>query len=241
MFATTETRPSYQAAMYYRFLCKRSPVFIGRKYMGGFIPIADIGASSNIVFNIIKRDATWFEVMHQKLQSIFINAFSLFLEKENDNILMGTSERNLCARLACILETTTHAAGLTDYIADVEYNRKQGGRIKSIINDQMQEIKITTDLILHSRGKIIDPDNLIAFEMKRIDHKDSDLENDRIRLRAMTKSSFDDIWSSDGETHPEYVCGYKIGYLAILDASNRCFHMEEYSGGRHVNSFECSF
>ena len=133
---------------------------------------------------------------------------------------MGTSERNLCARLACILERTAHEVGFNDYTADVEYNRKQNGRVKTIVDDKMREVQITADLILHSRGKIIDADNLIAFEMKRIEHNEKELVKDRRRLIAMTKLSYDDIWSADGETLPEHVCGYVLGYLAILDGSN---------------------
>lgn len=165
------------------------------------------------------------------LESLFLKSFERFLVAEADNILIGTSERNLCARLAFLLEDEARAAGLVEYYADVEYNRKQRGLVKTILDDQARVIPITSDLIFHSRGAFIAEDNLITVEMKRREHKEDEKQKDRDRLRAMTKPSFDDIWSADGKTQPEHVCGYVLGYFLELDADERRFLVEEYRNG----------
>jgi hypothetical protein len=175
------------------------------------------------------------------LRAVFLNAFKSFLEREMENILAGTSERNLCACLAPPLERAAAEAGFEGYRADVEYNRKQGGQVKTILDNDAHVIRITSDLILHSRGQVVGDDNLIAIEMKRSDHREHEKQKDRARLRAMTKASYDGVWSADGETLPEHVCGYHLGYYLELDASSRRFLVEQYEHGDLVDHFEIKF
>src|ERR1700722_3623018 len=103
------------------------------------------------------------------MRDLFYCSFERFLVRERDNILNGVSERNLCQRLGFYLEAERTASGLDGYYVDAEYNRQRNGRIKTIIDDQAREISITYDLILHSRGEIVQRDNLIAIEMKKSD------------------------------------------------------------------------
>lgn len=175
------------------------------------------------------------------LETLFLRSFERFLVAEADNILIGTSERNLCARLAFLLEDEASAAGLVEYYADVEYNRKQRGLVKTILDDHAKVIPITSDLIFHSRGAFIVGDNLITVEMKRSEHREEEKQKDRDRLRAMTKPSFDDIWSGDGKTHPEHVCGYVLGYFLELDAAERRFLIEEYRCGEFFGERKMPF
>ncbi|HMI20817.1 MAG TPA: hypothetical protein VK533_14875 [Sphingomonas sp.] len=179
--------------------------------------------------------------MKELLRESFRAAFAQFLEQETDNILNGTSERNLCAHLAPLLQQAAAAAGFAGYRTDVEYNRNQGGRVKTILDGEMREVRITCDLILHSRGKNSAKDNLIAIEMKRLEHPQSEKEKDRSRLRALTKESYDDIWSADGVALPEHVCGYELGYFAELDHGARIFRFEEYQRGNLVDRFNIEF
>lgn len=141
------------------------------------------------------------------------------------------AERNLCARLAMHFEAEMKAVGLTGYYADPEYNRKQGGQVKTILNGKMEIISVTCDLIIHSRGEIIEQDNLIAIEMAKPNKPPLEMLDDRNRLIALTKASYDDIWSNDGTTHPEHVCGYKKGIFLIIDRQARQAHLESYAGG----------
>ncbi len=165
-----------------------------------------------------------------ELRRLFFEALDIFAIEESKNILSGTSERNLCGRLAPILERQCRNAGLHGYKADPEYNRNDG-KVKTIIDSDLQIVPITCDIILHSRGTIIEKDNLIAIEMKRLKHPEPEKQKDRMRLRAPTKASYDDIWSVDGKTLPAHVCGYELGYLVIMDVRKKLFHLEEYVRG----------
>jgi hypothetical protein len=169
--------------------------------------------------------------MIDRMRQLFARALGVFLEREAENILNGTSERNLCARFAPILEGLAHDEGLVGYWADAEYNRKQGGRIKTIIDEHAEIVAITCDLILHSRGRDAAADNLIALEVKRREHPEREKEKDRVRLRALTRASYDGIWSANGVTLPEHVCGYVLGGLVELDVANRRVRVEEYVEG----------
>src|SRR3546814_16090161 len=84
----------------------------------------------------------------------YTTLFRSFTEREAENILHGTSERNLCARWAPLLEMAAVEAGYDGYRADTEYNRKQGGQVKTILDETMHVVRITCDLILHSRGRV---------------------------------------------------------------------------------------
>jgi len=177
--------------------------------------------------------------MTAKLQKVFLSSFDEFLENEAQNILNGVSERNLCGRLAKLIEEKAHTSGFDEYFADIEYNRKQDGQVKTIIDENMEVVSITPDIILHSRGKKIKNDNLIAVEMKRKEHLESEKRKDRNRLCALTKSS--EVWSYDGKSHPEHVYGYSLGYFLELDINSQLFRIEEYRQGKLAGSLEKKF
>ena len=123
------------------------------------------------------------------LDVLMKRAVQTFFQKERANILNGVAERNLCARLALYIELEMERVGFQGYYADVEYNRKQNGAVKTIMDDEYKIIRINCDLILHSRGEIVQIDNLIAVEMKKIERPQYEKESDVNRLRAMTKKS----------------------------------------------------
>lgn len=162
------------------------------------------------------------------LTKLFSEAFTVFLNKEKDNIVNGVAERNLCARLAQYIENLLPDYKLSNYVADSEYNRKQNGEIKTILDEKLQIIPIQCDIIVHSRGHHIKNDNLIAIEMKKAYQSKTDKDNDRKRLRALTKDSYDDMWSSDGKTHPEHVCGYALGVYIEIDPDQKKCLLEFY-------------
>lgn len=96
----------------------------------------------------------WEEAMDD-LRALFFRSFEQFAGREAENILAGTSERNLCARWAPLLEQAAVDAGYGEYRADTEYNRKQGGQVKTILDESMHVVRITCDLILHSRDRAV--------------------------------------------------------------------------------------
>jgi len=167
----------------------------------------------------------------KNLNEIIVPALDDFFKKETSSILSDVSERNLCARLAMHFENHMQKIGLNGYYADPEYNRKQEGRVKTILSGNMEIIQITCDLIIHSRGEIPMKDNLIAIEMAKINKSPEDTQSDRHRLMTLTKSSYDDVWSFDGATFPEHVCGYVKGLYLIIDSKNRQAKVEHYAQG----------
>lgn len=169
------------------------------------------------------------------LSQVFEKTLQKFFKTESQNILTGVSERNLCSRFAMLLEQVAKEKGFQGYYADSEYNRKQDGRVKTILDKNMKVICITCDIILHSRGEIVNRDNLIAIEMKKSNRSEEEKQSDRERLRALTKSSYDDIWSFDGKTYPEHVCGYETGYFIELDLDNRTYIVQQFKNGDFLN------
>lgn len=175
------------------------------------------------------------------VRSVLDESLERFLETEINVLLRDVSERNNCGRLAIYMERIAHASGLTGYYADTEYNRKQNGEVKTILDDQFKIVTINCDLILHSRGNVVAEDNLIAVEMKKSDRPSKEKQKDRDRLRALTKASFDNVWSNDGVTQPEHVCGYILGaYIEINQAKRTCL-VEYYAEGHQVEEVQRSF
>lgn len=174
--------------------------------------------------------------MEQELLEIFIASNTTFLHKEIDNIQNGVAERNLCGRLAIYLSENLSNSNFSSYYVDPEYNRNYDGRIKTILDDEFNEIVINCDIIIHSRGENIKQDNLIAFEMKKAIRPEGEKDSDRKRLRALTKESYDDIWSADGKTLPEHVCGYVWGVYIEIDNVKRTELIEYYQKGFLVQS-----
>lgn len=178
----------------------------------------------------------------KRLIDLFKDSLENFFPNEIENILSGISERNLCGRLAIYVDRLLPKYLLEKYyVADPEYNSMQNGQIKMIVNEKMEEIVISCDLIVHSRGKTVEKDNLIAVEMKKSTRPLHEKEKDKIRLRALTRQSFDGIYSNDGKTHPEYVCGYQIGFYIELDIEKRKCFIEEYIDGNLANNWIASF
>lgn len=173
--------------------------------------------------------------VHDKLRALFREALTLFFRLEHTNIASGVSERNLCSRLAMTMDIFKGKYGFCDYYADVEYNRKQGSRAKTIINNESRVIRITSDLILHSRGEQ-NPDNLISIEMKIFGRRKDVAEQDRERLMAMTMP-LDDILSTGGKD-PEHVAGYLLGYFLELNHKCRSYKLEEYTDGQLASKHE---
>jgi hypothetical protein len=163
------------------------------------------------------------------LMQIFRSAFDEFLKRERANILNDIAERNLCGRLMIYIERSKDKHGLENYFTDIEYNRKHGD-VKTIVDSRYNVLTITCDLILHSRATL-QPDNLIAIEMKKKHHKKADKDADRERLIALTKQS--DVYPI-GDI-PEHVSGYKLGLFIELDVADAQYLIELYRGGRQVS------
>ena len=175
--------------------------------------------------------------MTNLLNKLFINATSTFFQEELDNIMNDVNERNLCGRLAIYLNEAAREQNLEGYYVDPEYNRKQDGRVKTILDENTEVVNINCDIILHSRGKNPAQDNLIAIEMKKSNRPQEEKDSDRMRLRALTKESYDNIWSYDGVTLPEHVCGYIVGYYMEINIKTKICLFELYQKGNKVKEW----
>jgi hypothetical protein len=178
---------------------------------------------------------------HRRAELIFQDALKAFLEQEGDALTSDVSERSTCARLAIHLERQFQVEALTGYYADVEYNRKQEGRVKTIVNTQLQVVAITPDLIVHSRGEKAPPhDNLIAVEAKKVTRPAHERYADHDRLKAMTRTPFEGVWPHDG-SHPEHVCGYSVGIYLEIDSAQRRVHLDFFKKGSLTNHKTLTF
>ena len=125
------------------------------------------------------------------------------------------------------------------YHVDVEYNRNKGAIktiYKTIKSSHEQVIPISCDLIVHSRGEIVKQDNLIAIEMKKSTALRLEKAKDSERLIALTKDSFDDVWSFDGKVLPEHVCRYILGVYYEINFHRQSIIIEYYRKGCRVKT-----
>ena len=164
------------------------------------------------------------------VRAVFDESFECFLAREVDVLVRGVNERNNCGRLAIYMQGIANEHGLDSYYADVEYNRNDI-RVKTILDDAYRVITINCDLILHSRGKIVIEDNLIAVEIKKSERPPGEKQENRDRLRALTKDSDDGIWSPNNVTLPKHVCGYVLGVYIEVNRTKRICLVEYYSSG----------
>jgi hypothetical protein len=102
-------------------------------------------------------------------------------------------------------------------------------------------VSVTCDLIVHSRGENVKSDNLIAIEMKKATSPLLEKEKDKTRLIALTKDSYDGVWSNEGKTFPEHVCGYALDIYYEINISKRSLSIEYYVKGENISSNTISF
>lgn len=172
-------------------------------------------------------------LLKNKLLDIFYLANQRFLKRNMSNIINNISERSLCASLSCEINKILELSELYEYYCDVEYNRN-GHEVKAIIDDECKIIKIQNDLIIHSRGTKI-KDNLLALEMKKSTSSSSEMEDDRNRLKCLTKQTCSDIFSYNGLPFPKYVCKYELGIFYIIDIKAKTITIEIYTNSALVN------
>ncbi len=181
--------------------------------------------------------------MEQEIEEIFEQANKQFLKNHVALLEADVSERTLCGALMIELHEILKNTSYAEYYADVEYNRSTDGTIKTCakrITNEVKEIKINCDLIVHSRGtKSLD--NLIAIEMKKSRAKKVSKDSDRDRLKALTIHDFDGTISSDGKTIPKYVCNYQLGVYYEINDKYRSILIEYYHQEVCTNSYTIAY
>lgn len=163
---------------------------------------------------------------------LFDDALRAFLQREGGSLLADVSERNTCGRLAYFVERQLEQEGVSGYYADVEYNRKQRGKVKTVINNELVVVSITADLIVHSRGELAAPhDNLIAVEAKKASRPAREKDDDKARLVAMTSEPYNGVWNYE-DGHPEHVCGYAVGIFLEIRREQHELLLEYFKRGQ---------
>jgi hypothetical protein len=180
------------------------------------------------------RKGIYTPITRDEMVLLFHEANAKFLSQNTDLFATEVAERTLCGALMVAINSVIKKGfkrlnRYRNYFVDVEYNRN-GGKVKTIINDDFKIVPINCDLILHSRGHHKWQDNLIAIEMKKAARPETEKLDDRNRLIALTRLT-DGVWSADGVTLPEHVCGYVLGIYYEVDIKNMTVHIEFYSEG----------
>lgn len=160
---------------------------------------------------------------YQNLKDFFWEANRDFMER--NYLLLDTelSERCLCGALMCELNKQLEKNACKNYYADIEFNRNKKS-IKQLPNDDDFLNNILPDIIVHSRGKEI-LDNLLVLEMKKSCSNQQDKENDRNRLKKMTKQNCN-------ESHHNYE--YLLGIYYEINFDKKNFRVEFYQDGEIV-------
>ena len=175
-------------------------------------------------------------MLAHELKEMFLKANKRFLEQDIGLFKSGVSERTLCGALKGHLDVVKVGTDFENYYADVEYNRNKNGTIKTCFpldeDGHYKSVTINCDLIVHSRGENVRQDNLIAIEMKKSNRPKKEKNDDRRRIIALTKDSYDDVWSFDSETLPEHVCRYKLGIYYEICFSKKLILLEYYYNGK---------
>lgn len=175
------------------------------------------------------------------MKKIFEETNKVFLETQRELILSNVSERAWYTQFAiCFTEKMKEYEIDSCYVVDSEYNRNNG-KLKTILNDDLIPVEITCDLILHSRGKCLEQDNLICIEMKKSTTKENAKVEDKNRVRILTKESFDDLWSYDGKIHPEHVCRYILGVYYEINIRKKEIYIEYYNKGEKIKEYYMEF
>lgn len=169
------------------------------------------------------------------LKRLFVKANRSFLRTDKNLIKDDVAERTMCGSLKSHLEKELIKQNIKGYYVDVEYNRNNG-KVKTILDDNYEIVKIQCDLIIHSRGENINQDNLLEIEMKKSYRSEESKNSDRIRLRALTKSTYDnDIWAYDGISFPKHVCRYIMGIFYEIDKDKGIVKLEFYKNGEMIS------
>ena len=172
-----------------------------------------------------------------QMVELFEAANEAFLKEDKDLIFSGINERTLCGALMLHLHDEIQAdTSFQGYYTDVEDNRNRG-KSKTIAGPR--SIRINCDLILHSRGRHPEQDNLIAIEMKKSTRPRKEKQSDRERLAALTSDSLDDYCSFDGENDLQHVCRYVLGVYYEINIRRNVATIEYYHESQMVKQYVC--
>lgn len=179
-------------------------------------------------------DTSKSEINLKNLKGMFWEANRAFLENHASLLKRELSERCLCGALMCELNKQLEKNACNNYYADIEFNRDEDNvkRISYKTDDGFYSKRIFTDIIVHSRGEV-SLDNLIALEMKKSSASQEEIDDDKARLKHLTKMNTNTSFGSY-----EYILG--IYYEINLDKEEIKIEFF-YNGNRKGQLFMCKY
>ena len=168
---------------------------------------------------------------------IFDVALKDFLKKQTSLFLNNVAERSWYPHFIDeVNKQKKKFKFLKEYFTDAEYNRQQDGQIKVILDqttsNSERKINICCDVILHGRGECGPIENILSVEFKKESNTQDEKDKDKIRLRALTATPYDNVYSADGTVFPETVCGYFLGCYVEINCQNLDVIVEYYINGK---------
>lgn len=135
-------------------------------------------------------DVTMQEYSLENLKELFWEANEAFIKNNRVLLKRRLSERCICGAFMCELNKKLEKRNWKNYHADIEFNRNEDNIkcVNYITDDGVSLKRIFTDIIAHSRGKE-SLDNLIALEMKKSNASQAEIDEDKARLRQLTKQN----------------------------------------------------
>lgn len=187
-------------------------------------------------------------VTYEDLVTLFEDADRCFRHDEIKLFEDGVSERTLCGALMLHLheEMRKQDRLYRGFHADVEYNRNRK-KIKKILqkkesNDEKIITNISCDVLVHGRGLTPEQENLIAIEMKKAYAKDSDKNDDRYRLEALTSNLNEwperGLYQDDGKGMENLRYNYVLGVYYEVNYSDGMILIEYYQNGEKQREYK---
>lgn len=174
--------------------------------------------------------------VYEHLRMLFDDANQKLIRNDIDLLARNSSEIAICGALMLHLKSILWGTPFSRYNIDIEYNRNFDGRKRIYVDHE--ETAIICDLIVHSRGRYINQDNLIAIEMKKEYRSEEKKQQDRDRLIALTSPNFDD-WVFDGTELPKCVCRYILG--VYYEIKEHTISLEYYRNGAFLGARDCKW
>lgn len=135
----------------------------------------------------------------------------------------------------CELNKQLEKNACNNYYADIEFNRAFENTINNVQHLPDEEgtpKRVFPDIIVHSRGEV-SLDNLIALEMKKSSASQEEIDDDKARLKHLTKLNTNTSFGSY-----EYILG--IYYEINLDKEEIKIEFF-YDGNRKGQLFKCKY
>lgn len=180
-------------------------------------------------------DTSKSEINLRNLKWMFWEANRAFLENHASLLKRELSERCLCGALMYELNKQLEKNGCNNYYADIEFNRafeNTINNVKHLPDEEGTPKRVFPDIIVHSRGEV-GLDNLIALEMKKSIASQEEKDDDKARLKHLTKLNTNTSFGSY-----EYILG--IYYEINLDKAEIKIEFF-YDGNRKGQLFMCKY